>query len=62
MQRDVQEAVAALWPEVTTETLPAVSDIAGYRTEFLKLFGFGLPGIDYEADVDPLAPMPSARE
>jgi enoyl-[acyl-carrier protein] reductase/trans-2-enoyl-CoA reductase (NAD+) len=25
----------------------------GYRADFLKLFGFGLPGIDYEADVEP---------
>jgi enoyl-[acyl-carrier protein] reductase/trans-2-enoyl-CoA reductase (NAD+) len=25
----------------------------GYRADFLKLFGFGLPGIDYDADVEP---------
>ncbi len=53
MQPDVQEAVAKLWPEVCTENLSALTDIAGYRTEFLKLFGFGVPGIDYEADVNP---------
>ena len=39
--------------------LAALSDIAGYRTEFLKLFGFGLPGIDYEAESDPVQPLPS---
>ncbi len=53
MRPDVQQAVAALWPQVTTENLAALSDIAGYRADFLKLFGFGLPGVDYERDVDP---------
>jgi enoyl-[acyl-carrier protein] reductase/trans-2-enoyl-CoA reductase (NAD+) len=38
---------------VTTENLGALTDIAGYRSEFLKLFGFGLPGIDYEAEIEP---------
>jgi enoyl-[acyl-carrier protein] reductase / trans-2-enoyl-CoA reductase (NAD+) len=60
MRDRIQNAVAELWPKVTTENLTELSDIAGYRTEFLKLFGFGLPGVDYEADVDPLAPLPSA--
>ena len=53
MQPDVQEAVAKLWPEVCTENLSALTDIAGYRAEFLKLFGFGVPGIDYDADINP---------
>lgn len=53
MRPDVQQAVADLWPEVTTENLAGLSDIAGYRSEFLKLFGFGLAGVDYEKDVDP---------
>lgn len=59
MEPDVQQAVAELWPAVSTENLEAVSDIAGYRKEFLKLFGFGLPGVDYAADVDPDVPVPS---
>ncbi len=53
MKPDVQAAVASIWPGVTTESLSALTDIAGYRTEFLKLFGFGLPGIDYDAEVEP---------
>lgn len=53
MQPDVQAEVAALWPQVTTENLAALTDIVGYRAEFLKLFGFGVPGIDYEADINP---------
>ena len=38
MQSDVQATVAELWPKATTENLPQLSDIAGYRAEFLKLF------------------------
>ncbi len=60
MRPDIQAEVAALWTETTTENLETISDIAGYRTEFLKLFGFGLPGVDYEAETDPVAPLPSA--
>jgi enoyl-[acyl-carrier protein] reductase/trans-2-enoyl-CoA reductase (NAD+) len=53
MKPDVQASVAKIWPDVTTENLPALTDIAGYRSEFLKLFGFGLPGINYEAETEP---------
>jgi enoyl-[acyl-carrier protein] reductase/trans-2-enoyl-CoA reductase (NAD+) len=60
MRPAIQERVAALWPQVSTESLDTISDIAGYRAEFLRLFGFGLPGVDYEAEADPVAPLPSA--
>jgi enoyl-[acyl-carrier protein] reductase / trans-2-enoyl-CoA reductase (NAD+) len=53
MSPDVQAAVSDLWPQVTTENLADLTDIAGYRADFLKMFGFGLPGVDYGADVDP---------
>ena len=55
MREDVQQAVAELWPEVSSENLEEVTDFAGYQSDFLKLFGFGLPGVDYEADVDTMA-------
>jgi enoyl-[acyl-carrier protein] reductase/trans-2-enoyl-CoA reductase (NAD+) len=61
MQPVVQAAVAELWQKVTTENLPQLSDIAGYRTEFLKLFGFGLPGVNYDAETDPNLTLPSAK-
>jgi enoyl-[acyl-carrier protein] reductase/trans-2-enoyl-CoA reductase (NAD+) len=60
MLPEVQDEVAALWPTVTTENLPLISDIAGYREEFLRLFGFGLPGVDYAADTNPEVALPSA--
>jgi len=57
MRPEIQAAIAALWPTITTENLEAETDIAGYRTEFLKLFGFGLNGVDYDADAEPHVPL-----
>jgi len=57
MVPEVQAAVREIWPSITTENLAALTDIAGYREEFLKLFGFGLAGVNYEADVEPHVPM-----
>jgi enoyl-[acyl-carrier protein] reductase / trans-2-enoyl-CoA reductase (NAD+) len=54
MRPEVQEAVEKIWPTVTTENLFAVTDMSGYRQEFLRLFGFGLEGVDYEAESDPV--------
>lgn len=59
MREDVQAEVAALWPQVSTENLPSVSDIVGYREEFLRLFGFGLSGVNYEAETNPEQALPS---
>ncbi|HXQ81791.1 MAG TPA: enoyl-ACP reductase FabV [Opitutaceae bacterium] len=57
MRQEVQASVARIWPGVTTETLPSATDIAGYRSEFLKLFGFGVAGVDYDAEAEPHVPM-----
>ena len=55
----VQERVAELWERVDTENLAGLSDIAGYRREFQHICGFGVPGVDYAADVDPRVAIPS---
>ena len=49
----VQNEVKRRWPLVTSENLPELGDLPGFRADFLKIFGFGLPGVDYEAEVDP---------
>jgi enoyl-[acyl-carrier protein] reductase/trans-2-enoyl-CoA reductase (NAD+) len=59
MRDDVQAEVAKIWDEVTTESLNEVSDFAGYQREFLRLFGFGLAGVDYAAETNPEVPVPS---
>jgi enoyl-[acyl-carrier protein] reductase/trans-2-enoyl-CoA reductase (NAD+) len=53
MSPEVQAEVARLWPTITTENLSALTDFDCYQSEFLKLFGFGLPGVNYDADTDP---------
>jgi enoyl-[acyl-carrier protein] reductase/trans-2-enoyl-CoA reductase (NAD+) len=53
MKPEIQAAVATIWPTVTTENLKQLTDFEGYQKEFLKLFGFGLSGVDYEADSNP---------
>lgn len=53
MREDVQAEVARRWREVSSENVAALSDLEGYRRDFLLLFGFGAPGVDYAADVDP---------
>lgn len=53
LQEDVQNACKALWSQVTTQNLRELTDYDGYKEEFLKLFGFGLDEVDYEADVNP---------
>jgi enoyl-[acyl-carrier protein] reductase/trans-2-enoyl-CoA reductase (NAD+) len=52
MRPEIQAAVAQMWDEVTTENLLETTDFAGYRREFLRLFGFEIDGVDYQADVD----------
>lgn len=54
----VQKEVGRLWQQVDTANLNELSDFAGYRTGFLQLFGFNVPGVDYEADVNPVVPIP----
>jgi len=53
----VQAQVAELWQQIDTENLHQLSDFAGYRREFLQLFGFEVDGVDYEAEVNPLVPI-----
>ncbi len=59
MRDDVQEKVADLWNKASTENLPEIGDLAGYKQDFLNLFGFGFEGVDYEADADEMVKIPS---
>lgn len=52
MDASVQDQIAELWLEATTENLPQLGDLEGYRNDFHNLFGFGFNEIDYKADVD----------
>ena len=55
----VQKLVDQRWTEVNTDNLREIADFDGYQAGFLKLFGFGLNGVDYTADVDTAVKVPS---
>jgi len=49
----IQGDVKRRWPIVSTDNLPTLADLDGFRTDFLRIFGFGFAGVDYEEDLDP---------
>ena len=61
MREDIQSKIAALWEESTTETLPQIGDLAGYKQDFLNLFGFGFEGVDYDAEANEMVQIPSIQ-
>ena len=61
MREDVQEQVSNLWDKATTESLVEIGDLAGYKQDFLNLFGFGFNGVDYDADANELVNVPSIK-
>lgn len=58
LRPEVQDAVAALWAVVETDNLYQLTDFQGYKDEFLKLFGFGFAGVNYDEDLSPVVEMP----
>jgi len=54
LKRELQERIEGIWPEVTEENLHELTDFKAYQAEFLRLFGFGIDGVDYDADVSPM--------
>lgn len=52
MRADVQAEVAALWPQVNSENLLAISAYAQFEREFRNLFGFEVDGVDYARPVE----------
>ncbi len=59
MAAAVQKLVGERWDQVNTENLSEFGDFDGYQSSFLRLFGFGLDGVDYSADSDPGVAVPS---
>jgi enoyl-[acyl-carrier protein] reductase/trans-2-enoyl-CoA reductase (NAD+) len=59
MDAKVQAEVGARWDVVNTENFAELGDLAGYQSSFLRLFGFGLEGVDYNADTDIAIGVPS---
>lgn len=57
MREDVQSIVAKGWNDVTPETLTALADLDGFKREFRRLFGFGVPGVDESQPVEIDVPL-----
>ena len=55
----VQKSVGGRWADVDSENLPVLGDFSGYQSSFLRLFGFGLEGVDYTAETNPDVAIPS---
>ncbi|MEJ6774084.1 MAG: trans-2-enoyl-CoA reductase family protein [Porticoccaceae bacterium] len=53
MRPEIQAKVANAWANISTENLHETTDFVGYKQEFLKLFGFEVDGVDYQAEVNP---------
>jgi enoyl-[acyl-carrier protein] reductase/trans-2-enoyl-CoA reductase (NAD+) len=54
LEESVQQRVTDIWNTVDTDSIDELTDYVSYNHEFLKLFGFSVDGVDYEADLSPL--------
>ncbi|MCL6603705.1 MAG: trans-2-enoyl-CoA reductase family protein [Paenibacillus sp.] len=59
MRSDVQEDISKLWTELSTDNIYELSDLEGYRREFIQLFGFEIDDIDYDIETDPNVTIPN---
>lgn len=59
MQEDVQREVSCIWESVCDANVAEVADIEGYWDDFYQMFGFRIPGVDYDAEIDPEVRIPS---
>jgi enoyl-[acyl-carrier protein] reductase/trans-2-enoyl-CoA reductase (NAD+) len=57
MDPAVQSEIARRWLSLSTENLAETTDFAGYRSDFLRLFGFAIPGVDYASAVEADVPL-----
>lgn len=53
LSNEVQQEVVQLMAKINASNFMQLGDYRGYKTEFMRLNGFDVPGIDYQADIDP---------
>ena len=53
LEDSVQQRITDIWHSVDSDTIDDLTDYIGYHNEFLKLFGFGVDGVDYDEDLSP---------
>lgn len=62
MRADIQDEVAKLWQQATTENVAEIGDLEGYRNDFYNLFGFEFSGVDYKADTNEVVGISSISQ
>ncbi len=62
MEPEIQKRVADVWERIDSESLRTDADIDGYWDDFYQLFGFHMPGVNYEEDVSCNVSIPSIEE
>jgi enoyl-[acyl-carrier protein] reductase/trans-2-enoyl-CoA reductase (NAD+) len=56
---DVQAEVARRWEAATTGTIAELADLAWFRAEVRRLYGFDVPGVDYGLPAETDVPWPA---
>jgi enoyl-[acyl-carrier protein] reductase/trans-2-enoyl-CoA reductase (NAD+) len=51
LREDVQGEVRRRWSVVNSDNVAELSDLGGFRRDFLRIFGFDVDGVNYEEDV-----------
>jgi enoyl-[acyl-carrier protein] reductase/trans-2-enoyl-CoA reductase (NAD+) len=51
LREDVQGEVRRRWSMVNSGNVVELSDLGGFRRDFLRIFGFDVDGVNYEEDV-----------
>ena len=52
LDEQVQAAVSEAWSSIDSSNVNALADIEGFRSDFMRIFGFGIENVDYDADQD----------
>lgn len=52
MLPEIQSEVTKAWESLSAENFRELTDIDGYWSDFYAMFGFGIDGVDYSADVE----------
>ncbi|MEU2504853.1 enoyl-[acyl-carrier-protein] reductase FabV [Streptomyces sp. NPDC007863] len=55
----VQEAVAARWAAATSDSVAGLAALGWFGDEVRRLYGFSVPGVDYDAAVETDVPWPA---
>ncbi len=62
LRPDVQAEIARRWDAVDSGNLADLGDKDRVLADVMKLYGFGVEGVAYDAEVDPVWPIPQVRE